>query len=50
LETTTDADGNETETSFTITVEDTTAPTVKAIGNQTKEVNTAIDQLYLYLD
>ncbi|PTK98691.1 YSIRK signal domain/LPXTG anchor domain surface protein, partial [Staphylococcus haemolyticus] len=43
--TTTDADGNETTTSFTITVEDTTAPTVKAIGNQTKEVNTAIDSI-----
>ncbi|PTL13566.1 Ig domain-containing protein, partial [Staphylococcus haemolyticus] len=43
--TTTDADGNETTTSFTITVEDTTAPTVKAIGNQTKEVNTAIDPI-----
>ncbi|PTK82728.1 YSIRK signal domain/LPXTG anchor domain surface protein [Staphylococcus haemolyticus] len=43
--TTTDADGNETTTSFTITVQDTTAPTVKAIGNQTKEVNTAIDSI-----
>ncbi|PNZ26348.1 YSIRK signal domain/LPXTG anchor domain surface protein, partial [Staphylococcus petrasii] len=43
--TTTDAEGNEATTSFTITVEDTTAPTVIAIGNQTKEVNTAIDPI-----
>ncbi|WP_240621785.1 hypothetical protein, partial [Staphylococcus petrasii] len=43
--TTTDAEGNETITSFTIKVEDTTAPTVKEIGNQTKEVNTAIDTI-----
>ncbi|MCH4531474.1 putative Ig domain-containing protein, partial [Staphylococcus haemolyticus] len=43
--TTTDADGNETETSFTITVQDTTAPTVKAIGNQIVEVNTAINPI-----
>ncbi|WP_240621787.1 hypothetical protein, partial [Staphylococcus petrasii] len=43
--TTTDADGNEATTSFTIKVEDTTAPTVKEIGNQTKEVNAAIDPI-----
>ncbi|PNZ24883.1 YSIRK signal domain/LPXTG anchor domain surface protein, partial [Staphylococcus petrasii] len=43
--TTTDASGNKTTTSFTIKVEDTTAPTVKEIGNQTKEVNTAIDPI-----
>ncbi|MEB5762555.1 putative Ig domain-containing protein, partial [Staphylococcus haemolyticus] len=43
--TTTDADGNETTTSFTITVQDTTAPTVSPIAGQTKEVNTAIDPI-----
>ncbi|PNZ23532.1 hypothetical protein CD137_13415, partial [Staphylococcus petrasii] len=45
--TTIDADGNEATTSFTIKVEDTTAPTVKEIGNQTKEVNTAIDSIVI---
>ncbi|MFW3564123.1 putative Ig domain-containing protein [Staphylococcus caprae] len=43
--TTTDAEGNETTTSFTIEVVDKTAPTVTAIENQTKEVNTAIDSI-----
>ncbi|WP_141756903.1 putative Ig domain-containing protein, partial [Staphylococcus sp. HMSC036D05] len=37
--TTTDASGNKTETKFTIKVVDEIAPTVKAIANQTKEVN-----------
>ncbi|PTL12774.1 putative Ig domain-containing protein, partial [Staphylococcus haemolyticus] len=35
----------ETTTSFTITVQDTTAPTVSPIAGQTKEVNTAIDPI-----
>ena len=43
--TTTDASGNKTETKFTIEVVDKTAPTVTAIENQTKEVNTAIDSI-----
>ncbi|PNZ29023.1 YSIRK signal domain/LPXTG anchor domain surface protein, partial [Staphylococcus petrasii] len=43
--TTTDADGNEATTSFTIKVEDTTAPVVTPIADQTKEVNTAIDPI-----
>ncbi|MFW3546469.1 putative Ig domain-containing protein [Staphylococcus caprae] len=43
--TTTDASGNETTTNFTIKVVDTTKPTVTSIGNQTKEVNTAIDSI-----
>ncbi|WP_256323790.1 putative Ig domain-containing protein, partial [Staphylococcus sp. HMSC55D02] len=43
--TSTDADGNRTETKFNIKVVDTTAPTVKGISNQTKEVNTAIDDI-----
>ena len=42
--TTTDAEGNAT-TSFTIKVVDTTKPTVTAIKDQTKEVNTAIDSI-----
>ncbi|PNZ10591.1 YSIRK signal domain/LPXTG anchor domain surface protein, partial [Staphylococcus simiae] len=45
--TTTDAEGNTTETKFTITVVDTTAPTVKAIDDQTKEVNTPIDNIVI---
>ncbi|MCG2327090.1 putative Ig domain-containing protein [Staphylococcus epidermidis] len=40
--TTTDESGNETETTFTIDVEDTTKPTVESIANQTQEVNTEI--------
>ncbi|SUM27705.1 putative Ig domain-containing protein [Staphylococcus epidermidis] len=40
--TTTDESGNETETTFTINVEDTTKPTVESIANQTQEVNTEI--------
>ncbi|MFZ7777801.1 putative Ig domain-containing protein [Staphylococcus lugdunensis] len=43
--TSTDADGNSVETKFNIKVVDTTAPTVKGISNQTKEVNTAIDDI-----
>ena len=43
--TTTDESGNETTTKFTIQVVDTTKPTVTSIGNQTKEVNTAIDSI-----
>ena len=43
--TTTDASGNKTETKFTIEVVDKTAPTVTAIENQSKEVNTPIDKI-----
>ena len=43
--TSTDADGNRTDTKFNIKVVDTTAPTVKGISDQTKEVNTAIDNI-----
>ena len=43
--TTTDAEGNETTTSFTIEVVDTTKPTVTSIKDQTKEVNTSIDSI-----
>ncbi|MDU0966850.1 MAG: putative Ig domain-containing protein, partial [Staphylococcus lugdunensis] len=43
--TSTDDDGNSTETKFSIKVVDTTAPTVKEISDQTKEVNTAIDNI-----
>ena len=43
--TTTDASGNKIETTFTIEVVDKTAPTVTAIKDQTKEVNTAIDSI-----
>ncbi|KAA2271409.1 Ig domain-containing protein, partial [Staphylococcus sp. GDX7P312P] len=42
---TTDAEGNETTTSLTITVQDTTTPVVSPIAGQTKEVNTAIDSI-----
>ncbi|SUM66311.1 cell wall associated biofilm protein [Staphylococcus saprophyticus] len=42
---TTDANGNKTETTFTITVTDKTAPTVEAIPDQEKEVNTPIDTI-----
>ncbi|MCC4221883.1 Ig domain-containing protein, partial [Staphylococcus saprophyticus] len=42
---TTDANGNKTETTFTITVTDKTAPTVEAIPDQEKEVNTPIDSI-----
>ena len=45
--TSTDAEGNSTETKFSIKVVDTTAPTVKEISNQTKEVNTAIDEIVI---
>ena len=41
----TDADGNSVEMKFNIKVVDTTAPTVKEISDQTKEVNTAIDNI-----
>ena len=40
--TTTDENGNATETTFTIDVEDTTKPTVEDITDQTQEVNTEI--------
>ncbi|MCG2209525.1 putative Ig domain-containing protein, partial [Staphylococcus epidermidis] len=40
--TTTDESGNETETTFTIDVKDTTKPTVESIADQTQEVNTEI--------
>ena len=43
--TTTDESGNETTTSFTIKVVDTTKPAVATIKDQTKEVNTAIDSI-----
>ncbi|MCH8643404.1 putative Ig domain-containing protein, partial [Staphylococcus lugdunensis] len=43
--TSTDAEGNSTETKFSIKVVDTTAPTVKGISDQTKEVNTEIDNI-----
>ncbi|WP_141762886.1 putative Ig domain-containing protein, partial [Staphylococcus sp. HMSC74F12] len=43
--TSTDADGNSVEIKFTIKVVDTTVPTVKGISDQTKEVNTAIDNI-----
>ena len=43
--TTTDAEGNATTTNFTIKVVDTTKPTVTAIKDQTKEINTAIDSI-----
>ncbi|MEJ7493351.1 putative Ig domain-containing protein, partial [Staphylococcus lugdunensis] len=43
--TSTDADGNSVETKFNIKVVDTTAPTVKGISDQTKEVNTEIDNI-----
>ena len=42
--TTTDASGNETTTSFTIKVVDTTKPTVTSIEDQTK-VNTPVDSI-----
>ncbi|PNZ23848.1 hypothetical protein CD137_13260, partial [Staphylococcus petrasii] len=45
--TTTDAEGNETTTSFTIKVVDTTKPEVTSINDQTKEVNTEIDQIVI---
>ena len=43
--TTTDESGNKTTTNFTIKVVDTTKPTVTAIKDQTKEVNTSIDPI-----
>ncbi|MCG2126164.1 putative Ig domain-containing protein [Staphylococcus epidermidis] len=43
--TTTDESGNETETTFTINVEDTTKPTVESIADQTQEVNTEIEPI-----
>ncbi|MCG1683834.1 putative Ig domain-containing protein, partial [Staphylococcus epidermidis] len=43
--TTTDESGNETETTFTIDVEDTTKPTVKDIADQKQEVNTEIEPI-----
>jgi LPXTG-motif cell wall-anchored protein len=43
-----DEEGNETTTSFTITVEDTTKPTVDNISDQTKEINTGIDPIKIH--
>ncbi|PKE38861.1 putative Ig domain-containing protein [Macrococcoides caseolyticum] len=43
----TDESGNTTETSFTITVEDTTAPDVDPVEDQTTEVNTPIKDVTL---
>ncbi|RIO53639.1 HYR domain-containing protein, partial [Mammaliicoccus sciuri] len=43
----TDESGNTTETTFTITVEDTTAPDVDPVGDQTTEVNTPIKDVTL---
>ena len=43
--TTTDENGNATETTFTIDVEDTTKPTVEDITDQTQEINTEMTQL-----
>ncbi|WP_176746687.1 Ig domain-containing protein, partial [Staphylococcus sp. HMSC74F12] len=43
----TDTEGNSVETKFSIKVVDTTAPTVKGISNQTKEVNTEIDEIVI---
>ncbi|UOQ63155.1 putative Ig domain-containing protein [Staphylococcus epidermidis] len=43
--TTTDENGNVTETIFTIDVEDTTKPTVESIAGQTQEVNTEIEPI-----
>ncbi|MCG2057411.1 putative Ig domain-containing protein [Staphylococcus epidermidis] len=43
--TTTDENGNATETTFTIDVEDTTKPTVEDITDQTQEINTEINPI-----
>ncbi|PKE62131.1 Ig domain-containing protein, partial [Macrococcoides caseolyticum] len=43
----TDESGNTTETTFTITVEDTTAPDVDPVEDQTTEVNTPIKDITL---
>ncbi|MCE4984049.1 putative Ig domain-containing protein, partial [Staphylococcus epidermidis] len=43
--TTTDENGNATETTFTIDVEDTTKPTVESVADQTQEVNTEIEPI-----
>ncbi|PKE62122.1 putative Ig domain-containing protein, partial [Macrococcoides caseolyticum] len=43
----TDESGNTTEASFTITVEDTTAPDVDTVEDQTTEVNTPIKDVTL---
>ena len=45
--TSTDNQGNKVDTTFTIKIVDTTAPTVKEISDQTKEVNTAIDEIVI---
>ncbi|ANQ65769.1 Ig domain-containing protein [Staphylococcus equorum] len=45
--TTKDEVGNTTETNFTINVEDTTAPNLDPVDDQTKEVNTPIDDIQL---
>ncbi|RTX70996.1 hypothetical protein CD117_12740, partial [Mammaliicoccus sciuri] len=43
----TDESGNKTETTFTITVEDTTSPDVDPVEDQTIEVNTPIINIEL---
>ncbi|WP_165983026.1 putative Ig domain-containing protein, partial [Macrococcoides caseolyticum] len=43
----TDESGNTTETTFTITVEDTLPPTVDPVEDQTTEVNTPIKDVTL---
>ncbi|SUM15404.1 cell wall associated biofilm protein [Staphylococcus epidermidis] len=43
--TTTDENGNATETTFTIDVEDTTTPTVESVADQTQEINTEIEPI-----
>ena len=43
--TTTDAEGKRNDNELTIKVVDTTKPTVTAIKDQTKEINTAIDSI-----
>ncbi|MCE5098247.1 putative Ig domain-containing protein, partial [Staphylococcus devriesei] len=48
--TTTDASGNSTNTTFKIDVKDTTDPTVANIGNQSLEVNTAIEPVVIKAD
>ncbi|MCE5098243.1 putative Ig domain-containing protein, partial [Staphylococcus devriesei] len=48
--TSTDAEGNSTTTTFKIDVKDTTDPTVANIGNQSLEVNTAIELVVIKAD
>ncbi|MCE5098191.1 putative Ig domain-containing protein, partial [Staphylococcus devriesei] len=48
--TSTDAEGNSTNTTFKIDVKDTTKPVVTNIGNQSLEVNTAIEPVVIKAD